>query len=243
MGVEVLGLWLPNPAVQFNRPPFLHLSPPARAALVTSASLSSPPPTIQIVGGRSTPSWQGSGNDVYGGETDWIDFETDLYHWTKPLRPVQWYPGHIAKTERELKEQIKLMDVVIEVRDARIPLSTTHPQMDVWLGNRKRILVLNREDMISKGRPECLGFLFCKAGNKSCLFQWPTWNGYYEAEQVCKVISGKCKCQTQRQRTPFSSRSSWNSRVPKCWEVIFDQPFAEAPNVSQQLPDLELRES
>lgn len=40
---------------------------------------------------------------------------------------VQWYPGHIAKTEKELKEQLKLMDVVIEVRDARIPLSTTHP--------------------------------------------------------------------------------------------------------------------
>lgn len=41
----------------------------------------------------------------------------------------QWYPGHIAKTEKELKEQLKLMDVVIEVRDARIPLSTTHPQV------------------------------------------------------------------------------------------------------------------
>lgn len=41
----------------------------------------------------------------------------------------QWYPGHIAKTEKELKEQLKLMDVVIEVRDARIPLSTSHPQV------------------------------------------------------------------------------------------------------------------
>lgn len=41
----------------------------------------------------------------------------------------QWYPGHIAKTEKELKEQLKLMDVVIEVRDARIPLSTCHPQV------------------------------------------------------------------------------------------------------------------
>ncbi|KAF9682882.1 hypothetical protein SADUNF_Sadunf05G0154200 [Salix dunnii] len=167
MGVEFLGLWLPNPAVQFNRPPFLHLSPPTRAALVTSASLSSPPPTIQIVGGRNTPSWQGSGNDVYGGgETDWIDFETDLYHWTKPLRPVQWYPGHIAKTERELKEQIKLMDVVIEVRDARIPLSTTHPQMDVWLGNRKKILVLNREDMISKADRNAWATYFARQGIK-----------------------------------------------------------------------------
>lgn len=52
MGVEVLGLWLPNPAIRFNRPPFLHLSPPTRASLVTPASLSSPPPTIQ-----ATISW------------------------------------------------------------------------------------------------------------------------------------------------------------------------------------------
>uniref|UniRef100_A0A6M2F0Q7 G domain-containing protein n=1 Tax=Populus davidiana TaxID=266767 RepID=A0A6M2F0Q7_9ROSI len=169
MGVEVLGLWLPNPAVRFNRPPFLHLSPPTRASLVTPASLSSPPPTIQIVGGKSTPSWQGSGNDVCGGgeETDWYDFETDLYHWTKPLRPVQWYPGHIAKTEKELKEQLKLMDVVIEVRDARIPLSTTHPQMDVWLGNRKRILVLNREDMISKADRNAWATYFARQGIKA----------------------------------------------------------------------------
>lgn len=47
----------------------------------------------------------------------------------------QWYPGHIAKTEKELKEQLKLMDVVIEVRDARIPMSTSHPHVSyfVWL--------------------------------------------------------------------------------------------------------------
>lgn len=62
-------------------------------------------------------------------EYDWSDLENDLYHWTKQLRPVQWFPGHIAKTEKELKEQLKLMDVVIEVRDARIPTSTSHPQV------------------------------------------------------------------------------------------------------------------
>lgn len=43
---------------------------------------------------------------------------------------LQWYPGHIAKTEKELKEQLKLMDVVIEVRDARIPMSTSHPMVN-----------------------------------------------------------------------------------------------------------------
>lgn len=100
-----------------------------------------------IVGGRN-PSWHGNGN-ANSSEIDWAELDADLYHWTKSLRPVQWYPGHIAKTEKELKEQLKLMDVVIEVRDARIPMSTSHPQMDSWLGNRKRILVLNRDDMIS----------------------------------------------------------------------------------------------
>lgn len=62
---------------------------------------------------------------------------------------IQWYPGHIAKAEKALKEQLKLVDVVLEVRDARIPLSTHHPQVREWVGNKARVLVVNRVDMIS----------------------------------------------------------------------------------------------
>ncbi|HEY9602168.1 MAG TPA: ribosome biogenesis GTPase YlqF [Allocoleopsis sp.] len=62
--------------------------------------------------------------------------------------PIQWYPGHIAKAERELKEQLKRVDVVLEVRDARIPLATHHPQLSQWVGNKSKVLVLNRLDMI-----------------------------------------------------------------------------------------------
>ncbi|MFM7406652.1 MAG: ribosome biogenesis GTPase YlqF [Cuspidothrix sp.] len=64
------------------------------------------------------------------------------------LNLIQWYPGHIAKAEKNLKEQLKRVDVVLEVRDARIPLATNHPQMDEWVGSKSRILVLNRLDMI-----------------------------------------------------------------------------------------------
>jgi ribosome biogenesis GTPase A len=63
--------------------------------------------------------------------------------------PIQWYPGHIAKAEKALMEQLKRVDVVLEVRDARIPLSTEHPQVQQWLGTKGRVLVLNRIDMIS----------------------------------------------------------------------------------------------
>ncbi len=61
---------------------------------------------------------------------------------------IQWYPGHIAKAEKALLSQLKLVDVVLEVRDARIPLSTHHPQVPHWIGNKARVLVLNRMDMI-----------------------------------------------------------------------------------------------
>lgn len=62
--------------------------------------------------------------------------------------PIQWYPGHIAKAERQLKEQLKRVDVVLEILDARIPLASHHPQVDNWIGNKPRIVVLNRMDMI-----------------------------------------------------------------------------------------------
>lgn len=62
---------------------------------------------------------------------------------------IQWYPGHISKAERQLKEQLTKVDVVLEVRDARIPLASHHPQVKEWIGEKPRILVLNREDMIS----------------------------------------------------------------------------------------------
>jgi len=62
--------------------------------------------------------------------------------------PIQWYPGHIAKAEKSLQEQLKLVDVVLEVRDARIPLATAHPQVKQWIGSKERLLVLNRMDMI-----------------------------------------------------------------------------------------------
>jgi len=62
---------------------------------------------------------------------------------------IQWYPGHIAKAEKALNQQLNRVDVVLEVRDARIPLTTHHPNMDRWVGERGRVLVLNRVDMIS----------------------------------------------------------------------------------------------
>ncbi len=62
---------------------------------------------------------------------------------------IQWYPGHIAKAEKQLSSNLNKVDLVIEVRDARIPLATTHPCLQKWIKEKKHLLVINRRDMIS----------------------------------------------------------------------------------------------
>ena len=60
---------------------------------------------------------------------------------------IHWYPGHIAKAERKLKELINLVDVVIEVIDARIPLSSVYPDIKKLLGEKPRLIILNKADL------------------------------------------------------------------------------------------------
>jgi ribosome biogenesis GTPase A len=79
--------------------------------------------------------------------------------------PIQWYPGHIAKAEKQLGEQLKRVDVVIEVRDARIPLASHHPKMKYWIEGRSHLLVLNRMDMISNAAQSKLLQWFNQQGN------------------------------------------------------------------------------
>ena len=63
---------------------------------------------------------------------------------------IHWYPGHIAKAERQLKEQLNLVDVVIEVRDARLPLSSSYANIEKLLGEKPRLLLLNKADLADK---------------------------------------------------------------------------------------------
>ncbi|MCL2663989.1 MAG: ribosome biogenesis GTPase YlqF [Defluviitaleaceae bacterium] len=60
---------------------------------------------------------------------------------------VQWYPGHMAKSMRMMAEQISLVDVVIELLDARVAYSSKNPAIDSLAANKKRIVVLNKADL------------------------------------------------------------------------------------------------
>ncbi len=59
---------------------------------------------------------------------------------------IQWFPGHMAKTRRIMQSNLKLVDVVVEITDARIPYSSRNPEMDRLVGSKPRLLLLNKAD-------------------------------------------------------------------------------------------------
>lgn len=63
---------------------------------------------------------------------------------------IHWYPGHIAKAERALREKLNLVDVVIEVLDARIPISSSYNDIKKLLGDKPRLLLLNKSDLVDR---------------------------------------------------------------------------------------------
>lgn len=65
---------------------------------------------------------------------------------------IHWYPGHIAKAERKLKEQLSLVDAVIEVLDARIPLSSGYDNIARLLNDKPRLILFNKSDLADKAK-------------------------------------------------------------------------------------------
>lgn len=65
---------------------------------------------------------------------------------------VQWFPGHMAKTRRLMKSSLRLVDVVVELRDARIPESSRNPELVQLIGQKPRVILLNKSDMADEAK-------------------------------------------------------------------------------------------
>ena len=87
---------------------------------------------------------------------------------------IHWYPGHIAKAERQLKEKLNLVDVVLEVRDARLPLSSSYTDIKKLLGEKPRLLLLNKVDLVDKE-------------------ELKTWVKYLKETTECSIITTDAK--------------------------------------------------
>ncbi|WP_366921638.1 ribosome biogenesis GTPase YlqF [Metallumcola ferriviriculae] len=67
---------------------------------------------------------------------------------------IHWYPGHMAKAERKIKEALTLVDLVVELRDARAPLASSNPRLDELAGIKPRLVILNKQDLAEGGITE-----------------------------------------------------------------------------------------
>lgn len=67
---------------------------------------------------------------------------------------IQWFPGHMAKTRRKITESLPLVDAVVEITDARIPISSRNPEIADIIANKPRIIVLNKSDMADPAETE-----------------------------------------------------------------------------------------
>jgi len=65
---------------------------------------------------------------------------------------IHWYPGHIAKAEKALKEKLSLVDIILEVLDARIPLSSSYGDTNKLFNNKPRIILLNKSDLADRSK-------------------------------------------------------------------------------------------
>ena len=67
----------------------------------------------------------------------------------KDFRPASfnWYPGHMAKTKKQIIEDLKLIDVVVEILDARLPKASQNPELQEWTKSKRKIIILNKSDL------------------------------------------------------------------------------------------------
>lgn len=84
-------------------------------------------------------------------------------------KQIQWFPGHMAKTKRLIKESISLVDLVIEILDARIPYSSHNPDIEGLAGNKPRIILLNKASLADPSVSQQWKAYF-KKNNTDCIF-------------------------------------------------------------------------
>lgn len=109
----------------------------------------------------------------------------------------QWYPGHMSKARRQMQEDIKLIDVVIELVDARIPYSSKNPDIDYLAKDKARIILMNKNDLADPRATDKWKAYYEKKGWFVALVNSKSGNG---VKSVTDVIMEACKEKTERDR-------------------------------------------
>lgn len=109
----------------------------------------------------------------------------------------QWYPGHMTKAKRMMQEDIKLIDLVIELTDARVPLSSRNPDIDELGRNKARLILLNKSDLADEKQNEAWAAYFKEKGYFTAKINARSGAGM---KQIQEIIREACREKIERDR-------------------------------------------
>lgn len=140
---------------------------------------------------------------------------------------LNWFPGHMAKTRKQIAEDLKLVDIVVEILDARIPISSQNPDIKQITQNKKKIIVLNKYDLADEKENQKWIEYFNKKGHKAILVDALSGKGINETirliqkemEEDLKKIADKGrigrKIRVMIVGIPNVGKSSFINRIAK----------------------------
>lgn len=108
---------------------------------------------------------------------------------------IQWYPGHMTKAMRQMSEDIKLIDLLIELVDARIPVSGRNPDLEKLGQGKARLILLNKSDLADAGENERWLRFYKEQGMQAVLLNSQKGNGISEIKEA---VAAACKEKTER---------------------------------------------
>ena len=140
---------------------------------------------------------------------------------------INWFPGHMAKTRKQITEDLKLVDVVIEILDARIPVSSQNPEIRQITKNKKKVVILNKSDLSDPSDNKKWIEYFVKQGNKVVLVDSNVGNGVKDViKQTQSIMIDELKKLAEKGRIgrkirvmivgiPNVGKSSFINRIAK----------------------------
>lgn len=164
---------------------------------------------------------------------------------------INWYPGHMAKTKKQIIEDLKLIDVVVEILDARIPKSSQNKDLQEWVKNKRKIVILNKSDLAEeKANKEWIEY-YQKKGIPAVLTDANTGVGIEKViKEIEKSAKEKKEMLEQKGRTgkairvmvvgiPNVGKSSFINRITKKTSAL----VGNKPGVTKQKQWVKIKEN
>jgi len=111
---------------------------------------------------------------------------------------IQWFPGHMAKARREVSEKLKLVDIIFELVDARIPVSSANPMLDEIVQQKPRLILLNKADMADSNRTKQWIQYYADNGQKALAINSQAGSGM---DTIVKAAQGLLKSKFDRMKS------------------------------------------